>query len=133
MRKQGPKVSDYMSKAPVTVDLETPLSEANSVMQQRDIRHLPVTKGKAVVGVVSDRDIRLVIGMKKLETQKLAVRWVYSPVPYKVAPSTPLVNVIKKMKARKLGSALVVEKGKLKGIFTVVDALEALSDLLSSS
>ena len=126
-----PRISDYMTETPVTIELEASLSKAVTAMQQHRIRHLPVTRDGEVVGIVSDRDIKLILGMKKHNLEKEGLRWVYSPVPYEVSPQTSLAKVVATMKEKKYGSALIVKNNKLLGIFTVVDALEALSDLLS--
>ena len=124
-------VSAYITRAPKTVELEMPLSRAMRIMQQHGIRHLPVTRRGKLVGVISDRDVKLVLGMKNIDTNLRTVKWAYSPNPFKVSSSMSLLTVAKKLKRRKYGSALVVDKGKLKGIFTVVDALTALCDLLT--
>jgi CBS domain-containing protein len=47
------------------------------------------------------------------------------PTP-SVAPNTPVKDVIEKMKASRSGCALVVENGKLVGIFTEHDVLHRL-------
>ncbi len=44
-----------------------------------------------------------------------------------VAPSDAVFQVIAKMKAQRLGSALVVDRGRLVGIFTERDALEKVA------
>lgn len=126
------RVSEYMTSTPITIGIDAPLTLAVSLMQQHNIRHLPVTRRGRMVGVVSERDVKAAIGLKGIDTHTLTVRWVYSPVPYHVLPSTPLSKVVRHMRRQKLGSALVVRRGELLGIFTVTDALDALDDLLSS-
>ena len=51
-------VRDLMARAPITVEPETPLPEAQKVMQRERIRHVLVTEGGRLVGMVTDRDIR---------------------------------------------------------------------------
>jgi acetoin utilization protein AcuB len=51
--------------------------------------------------------------------------------PYTVAPDAPLEEVATRMADRKLGSALVVDRGSVVGLFTTVDALRALAVLAS--
>jgi len=50
-----------------------------------------------------------------------------------VAPDTPVIEVIKKMKENRLGCALVVDGGKLVGIFTERDLLHKLTGKSASS
>ena len=41
----------------VTIDQETTVVEAAKLMRQKGIRHLPVTSGDKLVGIISDLDI----------------------------------------------------------------------------
>ena len=52
-------VQDLMTKDPLTVPLETPITEARRMMGERRIRHLLVTDARRLAGIVTDRDIRL--------------------------------------------------------------------------
>ena len=54
-----------------------------------------------------------------------------SPEPYTVPPGAPIDAVAIDMARRKIGSAVVVNRGKVVGIFTTVDALRVLSGLLA--
>ena len=51
------RVKDLMSRAPLTVGLDTPVGRAWKQMQSRKIRHLPVLEGSLLAGVVSLRDV----------------------------------------------------------------------------
>ncbi len=59
--RQPLRVGDIMSVSPVTIAPSTSVHEAQALMQQRKIRHLPVLKDGRLVGMLSDRDIRLVL------------------------------------------------------------------------
>lgn len=50
-------VAQWMTRDPVTVDAETDVREARDLMLERGFRHLPVTDGGELVGVVSIRDL----------------------------------------------------------------------------
>jgi CBS domain-containing protein len=50
-----------MSVSPVTIPPSLSVHEAHTLMHQRKIRHLPVLQDGCLVGIVSDRDIRLVL------------------------------------------------------------------------
>ena len=52
-------IKEWMTKSPVTVSPTTPVSEARELMQRKRIRHLLVTEGERLVGIITDRDIRL--------------------------------------------------------------------------
>src|SRR5262249_18418136 len=53
------RVSDLMTPKPITVGRETPMLEARQRMLEERIRHLVVVDDARVVGIVTDRDIRL--------------------------------------------------------------------------
>src|SRR4030095_15643556 len=55
------RVRDVMSVSPVTIPPSRSVQEAHTLMQQRKVRHLPVLNDGSLVGIVSDRDIRLVL------------------------------------------------------------------------
>jgi CBS domain-containing protein len=50
-------VADWMTTEPVTVGPELDADEAAEIMMSQGFRHLPVVEGKAVLGIVSLRDI----------------------------------------------------------------------------
>lgn len=51
------KVSDILTRSPVTVTPDMKLSEARELMEQHQIRRLPVLKGDDLVGVLSLGDL----------------------------------------------------------------------------
>jgi CBS domain-containing protein len=62
LHKHGPamldlKVADVMTSPPVTVEPETPVLSALSLMTRRRIRHLPVMSGARMVGFISIGDL----------------------------------------------------------------------------
>lgn len=50
-------VIEWMTKRPTTTSPDTPVREALRIMVDGGFRHLPVTEGEKVVGVLSMRDI----------------------------------------------------------------------------
>jgi acetoin utilization protein AcuB len=91
------------------------------------IRHLPVVEEGRVVGVVSNRDLGLAEALLLDESRDVAIADVMSADVYVVDPRANLGQVARSMAESKLGSAIVVERGNVVGIFTTVDALNALS------
>lgn len=126
----GPIVRDYMSDAPVTIGVDMPLSEAHRRMREHLIRHLPVLDAGDLVGVVTMRDLHLVETLRGVVPEEVPVRDAMTPDPYVVRPRTPLARAARHMARKKLGSAVVVERGRVVGIFTAVDAMRALADLI---
>ncbi len=120
-------IQGFMTVAPVVISSDRTIAEAHRVMRERNIRHLPVVDGGALVGVVSQRDLYLLESLKGIDPATEPVREAMAPDPYAVAPDAPLDGVAAEMAKRKIGSAVVVDRGSVVGLFTTVDALRALA------
>jgi acetoin utilization protein AcuB len=130
MRHATDPIREYMTPTVHTVDLETTLPEARRLMQSHGVRHLPVIDGTKLVGLVSQRDIVALESCPWVDTSKVSVHDAMAEVPYAVSPDTPLREVVQVMAENKYGSAVVVEHGTVRGIFTTIDAMSVLSALL---
>lgn len=130
--KSVPSIEKYMSTSPHTVGADITLAKAEKMMGDMRVRHLPVLDGGQLVGVLSDRDIKMVETFKDVDPEKVSVREAFSEQPYMVSPRAPLNEVCKEMAAHKYSSVLVVDNHKLVGIFTWVDALNAMGELLET-
>lgn len=51
------KVKDIMTKEVISVDYDVPAEEIARIFTEKPIRHIPVIRGKRVVGIISRRDI----------------------------------------------------------------------------
>ena len=129
------QVGDYMTHGPFTVSEHTSIKEAVRMLLPHHIRHLPVTNGSRLVGIVTDRDIRRAspgllsgIGREGYEQVLLAtpVSRIMTREPVTVSPETPLVDAVRLMVERKFGCLPVVNADHLVGIFTEIDALKVL-------
>jgi acetoin utilization protein AcuB len=123
-------ISDCMTKGAHSIGAEQPLSVAHEMMRSHAIRHLPVLRGGNLVGLLSLRDLHLVETLSDVEPTQVRVEEAMSQDVYAVSPEASLKSVVKEMATRKLGSALVVRDHKVVGVFTTVDALEALAKVL---
>jgi acetoin utilization protein AcuB len=132
MSKHMPTIAEYMTTSPHSIGVEQTLARARTMMQEHKIRHLPVLHGGKVVGLVSDRDVRFVESLKDTNPQIVRVSEAMTEDVYSVAPAAPLNEVAAEMASRKYGSAVVMEEGKVVGIFTTVDACRAVAMLLES-
>jgi acetoin utilization protein AcuB len=123
-------VSAVMTETPYTVLARQSLGAAQELFARHRIRHLPVLEDGALVGVLSSRDLGFLESTPGL-AQAMRVKDVMTPAPYTVGPHEPLDAVASAMSRRKIGSAVVVDRGKVVGVFTTVDALRLLSALLA--
>ena len=127
--KQMPKIEKYMTPMPHTIQIYTPIEIAVDTMREYRIRHLPVHDDGKLVGILTDRDIKLAVSLDS--TADFRVEDVMTPDPYTVTPQTPLDHVVFEMAEHKYGCAVVRQgNGKVVGIFTATDALRVLGETL---
>jgi CBS domain-containing protein len=88
-------------------------------MRLRRIRHLVVTEGRQIAGVVSDRDIGSLGSLRQVQT----VADVMSSPAVVSSPDASLRQAANLLRGRTIGCLPVVEDGKLVGIVTVTDLL----------
>lgn len=133
------QVGEYMSKPVYHVSEQTSLKEAVPMLGRHHIRHLPVTNGFRLVGMVTDRDIRraqpgLLLGMGREDYEQVLLTTPVSRImtrePLTVTEDTPLVDAVRLIVEKKFGSLPVVRGEELVGIFTEIDALKILLEKL---
>ncbi|HET6472107.1 MAG TPA: CBS domain-containing protein [Pseudomonadales bacterium] len=127
-----PHVKSVMSPFPYSVALDAPLLEARRLMLEHHVRHLPVTQHHELKGIITDRDIKLLLGpeMDYPNPRELTVEDAFVADPYVVDIDAPLSEVVLTMAKRHIGAALVTGHGRLAGIFTASDACRVLGEWL---
>lgn len=127
-----PSVRSAMTVFPYFVTSGTSVHRARELMAQHGIRHLPVMEGKELVGVITDRDMALVEGAKFALPHKdrLCVSDVFVREAYVIDQNEPLDKVLLVLARKHLDCALVVDAGRLVGIFTTTDACRAFAEHL---
>jgi len=124
-------VEEFTTPNPVTAGEDLPVDELRRLMQEHGVRHLPIVRDGRIVGIVSDRDVRVALGLG--EGQRIQVRAadLMATDLLTVNATQPLDEVAFAMSDRKLGSAIVNDQqGEFLGIFTVTDALNALIEIV---
>ena len=130
MTKPIPTIQKYMTAAPHSIGSDQTIATASLMMNDHRIRHLPVLRGGQLLGILTDRDIKLIETFRDVDPTKIAVEEAMTEPPYSVSPEAALDEVVETMAANKYGSAVVMHNQKVVGIFTTVDACEALAQLL---
>lgn len=126
-----PPVSRYMTTTPITIAGTATLGEARRIMQEHQIRHLPVVDGEGrLAGIVSERDLHVIETLGSVELGGLRVEDAMAEEPFVVSGDTALDEVVEVMGERKYGCVVVTDKRGIAGIFTAVDACIALAGLL---
>ena len=130
--KAIPKISKFMTTVPLTIGTHVTLKDAQKIMDENSIRHLPVLEGGSVVGVISDRDLKSFASFKGVDYKVDTVAGFSSLDPFTVSPEATLGEVCGMMAENKYGCALIKDNNKIVGIFTWVDALRAMQELLAT-
>ncbi len=132
------RVGDIMSISPMTIAPSASVHEAQTLMHQRKIRHLPVLQNRRLVGMLSDRDIRLVLPSPATSLSvweirhlldKLTVGEVMTYFVMTTAPDCLVTEAVGRMLGHKIGALPVVEDCQVVGILTRTDILRAFRRL----
>ncbi|MBI3535457.1 MAG: CBS domain-containing protein [Deltaproteobacteria bacterium] len=127
--KHMPKIRDFMTAQPHSIGKDIALKTALNMMREYKIRHLPVQEGGKLIGLLTDRDLKLASAFQ--DAVNLTVEEVMTPDPYTVSPDVSFDEVVTTMSNHKYGCVIVQEMtSKVIGIFTAVDSLRVLGDIL---
>ena len=121
-------VAEVMTPNPVTVAPSDTLQAAQEKMEVGRFRQVPVVDKERLVGILTDRDTRQLIG----QLAHTRVEAVMSTHPFTVDPSTPVEKAAHLLTINKIGGLPVVEDGKLVGIITATDMLRVLEAVLGA-
>lgn len=122
-------VEEFTTPCPITVSKHVTIGDISVLMERHGIRHVPVVEGNIAIGIISDRDVKL-LG-KFQGWQSFNVGEYITQEPFTVTYDSKIDEVAYEMSSRKIGSAVVIdEDGKITGIFTSTDALNALVEVV---
>ena len=130
-------VRDSMVRNVLTVAPQTTAAEALGLCRERGIRHLPVLDAGKMVGLISDRDLRLAtpaLGDKNRAAALEGIR-VGNEMSREITtadPDDPIELAAMAMHERKIGCLPVVEGDELVGILTASDVMAALVRLVGA-
>ena len=123
-------IEQVMNASPHTIGQEQPLSVAHEMMREHAIRHLPVLHGGKLVGILSQRDLHFIETLKDVDPEKVRVSEAMSMETYAVGPRSTVRKVAAEMAEHRYGAAVVVDKERVVGIFTTIDGMRLLSEVL---
>jgi acetoin utilization protein AcuB len=123
-------VGNRMTKEPITVEPDDLLIRAAHKMQTGGFRRLPVVSDGKLVGILTERDLREHRG--HLEHTK--INGVMTENPLTVIAATTLEEAAQILLERQIGGLPVVAAdGRLIGIITASDILNAFLDVMGAS
>jgi acetoin utilization protein AcuB len=121
------KVRNWMITDLITVSPKDTVESAIQIMQQHSIRHLPVVEDNRLVGLVTESSLRPYLSPEKL---KLPLREVMIINPITIDPEASIDEAARLIYKYKIGGLPVISQGKLVGIITITDILEAFIELM---
>ncbi|MBD65176.1 MAG: histidine kinase [Halobacteriovoraceae bacterium] len=122
-------VDEFASPIQLTAKPDSKVDYLRHLLNEKGVRHIPIVENKKPIGIVTDRDISLISGLKF--SHDFLASDIMTESPYTVPKGTPLETVAFEMSTRKIGSALIVnKKGEIDSIFTSVDGLNALIEII---
>jgi len=129
-------VSELMTAPPITAAPGMPVLEARQLMIDKRIRHLLVTDGSKLVGIVTDRDIRLNLPSPATSLSVWEVNYLLARMTVESVMTRTVITVVPRGDARaaaqlmlyhKIGALPVVDGAALIGIVTETDLLRAFA------
>ncbi len=133
------KVRDVMTPSPISIEPEHSIGTALARMRRGGFRRLPVVRDGKLVGIVTDRDLRLAMNSPfvlregwydSYLMEHIEVRSCMTEKPITISPDADLIEAVRLLKEKKIGGVPVVENGELVGILTETDLLNYLLQLL---
>jgi CBS domain-containing protein len=138
MKKREP-VSKIMTAQVVSVDVDTHLREVINTMKKGKFRHMPISKGNSLVGIISKSDLNRLTFSSLFEGQAeadeaildmLTLETVMSSNPKTVNTDTPIKDVAEIFTTEDFHALPVVdENNKIAGIVTTTDVIKYLLEL----
>lgn len=132
-RRRKLTIGEVMTPLPVTLGMKASLLTAHRAMNEKRVRHVPVVEQGKLVGVLTQRDLYFLETIRGVDIEKDNVEDAMTADAYAVAPDAPLASVVSTMARKRYGCAVVMDDGKVAGIFTTTDALRMLAGLARAS
>ena len=135
------KVKDLMSTNVLTVSPNDKVDRVFFLFNFENIRHMPVVEKGKLVGIISDRDLKKVLGPVKKFLERAdgstvsisarKVRTIMKRGLITIGPEQRAADAAAIMAKRKIGALPVVSKEKLIGIVTATDILKAFVKMMN--
>lgn len=132
MKKREP-ISHIMTKTVVTANENDNLKNVVELLRKNTIRHIPIVRGKDVVGIISRTDINRLTFGALFEGQEgadeaildmLTISQVMTSKPKTVSSDTIIRDLAEIFVKEDFHALPVVDNGQLKGIVTTTDVVK---------
>jgi acetoin utilization protein AcuB len=123
------KVSQYMTRPPITIEPQTEFHRAFDLMHARRIHHLPIVDRGRVVGLVAERD--LLLAAANFGSAEVPVGELMRAPPICVSENAELKDAARLLVVNHIGSLPVLNSAKaLVGIITETDIFKIAAGML---
>jgi CBS domain-containing protein len=131
MKKREP-ISHIMTKTVVTANENDGLRKVVEKLKQNTIRHIPIVRGKEVIGIISRSDINRLTFGALFEGQEgadeaildmLTIPQVMTSKPMTVSSDAIIRDLAEIFVKEEFHALPVVDNGELKGIVTTTDVV----------
>jgi CBS domain-containing protein len=119
-------VEDVMTPDPMTLPPTATVGEAYTLMREHGFRHVPIAEGDLLLGIFSLTDVGH-LGARITQIMQLPLHEVMSKNLVTCTPRESVAIAASTMASKKINCLLVVVDGKLAGIVTTYDLLDALA------
>lgn len=129
----------WMQRDVARVEADTTIGEAKEILNRLNFRHLPVTDGDTLLGIITSTDLikampspvdSQVSPEDHIIADQIKVSTFMTSNPVTVSPMTPLEEVVHLLKKYKIGAIPVVEENALIGIITESDIFGAFRAIM---
>ena len=117
-------IADRNSDQIVSCDIATPVSQAVAVLAERRIGAMPVMRGGAVAGIISERDIIYRLASNGSGCLEGPVEAIMTSPVVTVEPSTTIDEALALMTRRRYRHFPVVEDGALVAFISIGDLVK---------
>ena len=130
-------VRDYMARAPITIEKDTPVFKALTIMKNNKIRHLPVVSKGKLLGIVTEKNLFYLSPSPATSLSIFEINSLMAEITVAEAmktvqpvyPDTTMEEAALYMREHKIGGLPVVEGDVLVGLITESDIFDAMVKL----
>jgi len=129
-------VGKYSNKKLITIERGDNVRKAFQLMEENNVRHLPVMEDRRIVGIISERDLRKARSLKKGTTgeyeydDSFSLEDLMTPNPITINPEIEVSEAAKIILEKKIGCLPVMEGDRLVGIITKTDIINLLIEII---
>ena len=121
-------VKEYMTTNPIVFTPQDDVNDAFNLLLENRVRQAPVLDNGELVGMVSDRDLRMAM-VQNLKMNQLTVGFIMTKDPVTVTEDCKMTDASKILGIGKFNAIPVIEEtGKLKGIISTTDIIKCFLD-----